>query len=129
VGTAKVERACSYKSVPPLSTHEYSARGYFYVEKSGIVDEGDRIFFITFRHDSENLAYIGWRKIDGVNRWILTTRNGNRIRDTYRTSMDLPSVGTWYGVELSWLDGTVSPELLRLLYTSKYMSQMATKIP
>jgi hypothetical protein len=78
------------------------------VSRSGIIDEGDRIFFITLRSiDGNSLAYAGWRKEGGTIRWTLTHRFDTRYIDHFSYGND-PVEGIWYSVELHWVRNVYS---------------------
>jgi hypothetical protein len=100
-GGGGTEYACTYKTV--TSSAELYARGYFYISKSGIVDNYDRLFFIAFRAGSNAVAYAGWRKIGGVVKWCLLIKSGTSSVFAYSTAT--PALSKWYCVELHWKSG------------------------
>jgi len=54
----------------------------------------------VFRAGSNNVAYVGWRKICGVVKWCLIIRYGTSCVSVY--SITSPSLNRWYCVELHW---------------------------
>ena len=98
------ERSCAYKRIIPSS--DLSAQGLFYVSRSGISDNNDRFFFIVFRAGTSNLAYAGWRRINGVTRWCLTMRDGAGYVNVYSSARPVPS--RWYMVQLHWIDDSTT---------------------
>jgi len=101
-GSGGNEYAFSYKTI--ASSTELYARGYFYVSQSGIVQNDDRFYFIAFRAGSNNVAYAGWRKINGVVKWTLLIKSGTSSIVSYSTSS--PALYRWYRVELHWTMST-----------------------
>jgi len=97
-GDSSFEYAYVYRTLSP-SLGEFYARGYFYVDQSGIVDNNDRFYFMRMS-GSSNVAYAGWRKTNGVIKWTLTVRNRSGYATTY--SIASPSINRWYYVELHW---------------------------
>jgi len=92
------EYAYCYETIS--SSTELYVRGYFYVSRSGIVDNGDRFYFIVFRAGSNNVAYAGWRKTGGVVKWTLLIKSGTTSVVAYSTAS--PSLNRWYSIELHW---------------------------
>jgi flagellar hook assembly protein FlgD len=102
-GTGGTERAYCYKTVK--ASGEVYAQGYFRVSTSGIVEEADRFYFIILA-GSDNVAYAGWRKVDGVVRWCLAIKNGSNTVFAYSGSS--PALNQWYCVELHWKKDAVN---------------------
>jgi len=100
-GGGGTENSYCYKTYPGS---ELDARGYFYVSKSGIVDESDRFYFITLKAGSNNIAYAGWRKTGGVVKWNLIVRSGTSYVYVYSTTS--PALNRWYCVELHWKEAS-----------------------
>lgn len=114
-GGGGYERAYCYRSIAPMSV--LNVRGYFYVSKSGIVDVGDRLFFIILRAGSNSLVYAGWKKISTQpnqpvqTRWCITVKIGSTYTDFtgliiteppgYVENVPPPVLNRWYRVELS----------------------------
>ncbi len=96
-GGGSVEYAYVYKKIS-ASTLFVSAT--FYVSNSGIVEDGDRFYLMTFQAGSNTLATVGWRKVNGVVKWFLLTRNGAESIITYSDAS--PSLGKYYAVQLYW---------------------------
>jgi len=110
-GTGGYENAYVYKSfsafLPEADRSIVSAS--VYVAQSGITQNDDRFYFITLvGSNSQELAYVGWRMVDGQLRWdlIVTNTAGPTYpytihwNDVY--SVDSPSTGQWYNIELAW---------------------------
>ena len=97
-GNGGFEGAYGYVAVP--SSSELYARGYFYVSQSGIVNNDDRFYFIRFLAGDNNVAYAGWRRVEGVIRWNLIIRDGTDWVTAYSSSS--PSLNKWYCLELLW---------------------------
>lgn len=97
-GGGGTEYSYCYTTTP--SSSELYARGYFYVSRSGIVENDDRFYFIVFRAGSNNVAYAGWRKTGGIVKWTLLIKNGSGTVIAYSDSG--PSLNQWYCVELHW---------------------------
>lgn len=97
-GSGGYEGAYCYKN---LTASELYARGYFYVSQGTIAQNNSRAFFIVFRDANKNgLAYVGWKRTNGVLKWCLTTRLATTTIDTFSSTS--PSTGRWYCVELHW---------------------------
>lgn len=103
-GGGGTEYAYCRKTIAP--SIELYARGYFYTSQSGIIENNDRFYFLMFTAGSNNVAYAGWRKTNGVVKWFLTIRNGTSIVTAY--SAAVPVVGRWYCVELHWKKDSVN---------------------
>jgi hypothetical protein len=102
-------RSYCFRRLSPTSLGLY-ARGYFYVNESGLDNEGNHSALIMFRagDDRAPLAYAGWRNADGVERWYLALMNGSE-RDYIVTISDMaPSLLRWYSVELHWRQDPVN---------------------
>jgi hypothetical protein len=97
-GGGGFEGAYVYRSL--ASESELYARGYFYVSQSGIVENNDRFYLIRFQSGRNDLAYGGWRMINGQLRWSLIIRDGSNWITAYSTTS--PSLNQWYSVELHW---------------------------
>jgi hypothetical protein len=91
-----------YKTI--ASSSEISARGYFYVSRSGIVENSDRFSFIGLRSGGTVVASAGWRRTGGSTIWCLIIRSGTSSVVAY--SQAVPSLNTWYCVELRWRKGS-----------------------
>lgn len=100
-GTGGYEAAYCYASVPTSS--RLYASGYFYVSQSGIAQNDDRFYFIGFSAGGNDVAYAGWRRTGGVDRWTLVIRNATGWATTY--SSFSPSLNEWHSVELYWAEG------------------------
>jgi hypothetical protein len=110
-GGGGTESAYCYKNI--LVQNNLYARGYFRVSTNGIVDVGDRFYFIRFNGvNSTDLAYAGWYKTSAGIRWVLNVRNGTGW--IWRYSSTIPSMYTWYRVELHWRLGTMSTGIAEL---------------
>jgi len=93
------------KDIP--SSADVYLRGYFYVERSGIVENGDRFNFIVLNAGGNKVAYAGWRKNNnGVLKWCLMIRSGTTSVIVYSKSS--PSLERWYCIELHWKKGTTT---------------------
>jgi len=103
-GGGGTENAHVYKSLSPTRSELY-ARAYVYVDTSGIADNGDRHWFISFRSPSSGLAWAGWYKIAGKIYWALTIRDGASWVNSLAGN---PSAGQWYSVELHWVKDGVN---------------------
>lgn len=97
-GSTGYEKACCNKTIG--SVGDIYVRGYFYVSRSGIADNNDRIFLLVLRSGANGLAYVGWKRTSGLLRWCLTMRNGASYVDTFSTSA--PVNNRWYCVEIHW---------------------------
>jgi len=98
-GNALREGAYCYKTIQ--SATELYARGFVWVNSSGIVDNDDRFYFIIFTAGTNNVAYAGWRKTGGQVRWNLLIRDGTGWVSAY--SMKSPLLNKWTSVELHWV--------------------------
>jgi hypothetical protein len=101
-GTGGYEVAYSYESVPTSS--KLYASGYFYVSQSGITNNDDRFYFITFSAGGNNVAYAGWQRTEGIDRWNLLIRDATGWTIDYSNLS--PSLNKWYHLELYWAEGT-----------------------
>jgi len=103
-GTGGFEAAYSYESVP--TSLKLYAGGYFYVSQSGIADNDDHFYFIKFSSGTNGVAYAGWRRTGGVDRWDLVVRDahGWAIVDS-NSSL---SLNKWYRLELYWVEGATN---------------------
>lgn len=99
-GNADYERAYSYENIE-ASTELY-VRGYFYVSQSGIAQNDDRFYFIKFLAGGNSVAYAGWRRTGGVDRWNLLIRDATGWAIAYSSST--PSLNKWYSLELYWAE-------------------------
>jgi len=97
-GLQETEYAYCYRTV--TSSTELYARGYFYVSQSGILQDGDRFYFIVLRAGSNNVAYAGWRRTGGSVKWTLLIKDGTNGVFTFSAAS--PSLNRWYCVELHW---------------------------
>lgn len=92
------EYAYCYKTIS--SSTDLYARAYFYVSQSGIIDSGDRFYFIAIMARNSDVACAGWRKNGNRVQWCLAIRNvGGYV---YAYSADSPTLNRWYCVELHW---------------------------
>jgi hypothetical protein len=112
-GGGGYERAYAYKSI----TRDYLyVRGYFYVSQSGLVDNGDSVYFIVLRSGSDNVALAGWKIVNGAIGWCLTVKedlgyvdlSGVNAPDPSLPPPPATSLNRWFCVELYWHRG-VSP--------------------
>jgi hypothetical protein len=103
-GGGGFESAYGYQSIAGES--ELYARGFVYVSQSGIAQNNDRFYFIRFRSGGNDLAYAGWRMVNGEVRWSLIVRDGTGWVSVY--SDGVASLNRWYGVELHWRGGSVN---------------------
>lgn len=101
-GGGGYERAYCYKNIE--SSRDLYANGYFAVSSSGIVDNGDRFYFIALKAGSNIVAYAGWGRTGGVLRWCLMIRSGTGWVTVY--SATSPSLYRWYSVQLHWFEST-----------------------
>ena len=92
----------AYKTIP--SSSALYLRGNFYVNASGLVEEGDRFYLLGIFAGSNGLAYAGWRKTGGVVKWCLVIKNGTTTLYAYSTSS--PLLDKWYYAELHWARST-----------------------
>ena len=97
-GYGTVENAYCFKNVP--SSPKLYATGSFMVTSSGIMDNDDRFYFITFGAGIEGVAKVGWRKINGVVKWTLIVRDGTNYVTAF--SDPSPSLNKWYTVQVGW---------------------------
>jgi hypothetical protein len=104
-GREDVEYAYCYKR---LSCSELYARGAFYVATSGIVDEGQHFYLMTFQEGTNILAGVGWRKVEGALRWFLLIRDGQNSIINY--SAVSPVSNHYYSIELYWKKDAVNGE-------------------
>ena len=103
-GGGNFESAYAYRSI--AAEQELYAQGYVYVSQSGITQNNDRFYFIRFRSGSNDLAYAGWRMVNGQVRWSLIVRDGTGWITEYSSSS--PSLNRWYNIELHWRSGSSS---------------------
>jgi len=99
-GTGGSEAAYCYESIP--ATHDFRTSGYFYISQSGITENNDRFYFIKFLAGNVSVAYAGWRRIGGVDRWELTIRDATGWTSAYSTSS--LTINRWYKLELYWTE-------------------------
>ena len=98
-GDGGYERA--YASRSGLSIDEFYTQAYVYVGQNGIVDNGDRFYFMQMMAGGNILAYGGWRQDSSGNlHWHLMIRDGTNTVGVYSTNV--PTTGVWYLVELHW---------------------------
>jgi hypothetical protein len=97
-GSSTYEYTYCYRAISASS--ELYARGYFYVSQSGIVDSGDRFYFIQFRTGTGYVAWAGWRRTSSGVKWELMIRHGTGYVSAFSAS--IPSLSQWYSVELHW---------------------------
>jgi len=97
-GDGGYENAYNYINNDPLTN--IHARAYVRVTQSGINQDNDRIYFIRFRSNNDNLAYAGWRMENGVVRWNILYRDGTEWIDEFSTTQ--PNTNQGYIVELRW---------------------------
>ena len=98
-GDGGYERA--YASRSGLNLGEVYAKAYVYVDQSGIVDNGDRAYFMQLMSGGNSLAYAGWRQDSSGNlRWHIMIRDGTNTVGAYSTTV--PATGAWCLVELHW---------------------------
>jgi hypothetical protein len=98
-GNGGYERA--YASRSGLNLGEVYARVYVYVDQSGIVDNGDRSYFVQLMSGGNALAYGGWRQDSSGNlHWHIMIRDGTNTVGAYSTIV--PAADNWYLVELHW---------------------------
>jgi hypothetical protein len=83
-----------------VSSSVLYVRALFYVARSGIVQDGDRIYFITFMSGQTTLATVGWRMINGETKWFLLLNTGDGWVIDY--SDESAETGKWYEVRLYW---------------------------
>jgi len=82
---------------------EVYVRGYFYIETGlPLMHEGDRFYLIRLGGATQNLAYMGIRRDNGVDQWMLYVRNGGNWMNWIHAANPLPQQGIWYSVELHW---------------------------
>jgi hypothetical protein len=103
-GTGGFEGVYSYESVPASS--KLYASGHFYVSQSGIGENDDRFYLIRFLAGGNGVAYAGWRRVGGINRWELLVRDATGWASAFSNSS--PSVNRWYNLELYWTEDTVT---------------------
>jgi len=99
-GTSGFEGAYSYESVPTSS--RLYASGYFYVSQSGTAENDDRFYLIRFLAGGNSVAYAGWRRTGGVDKWDLIIRDATGWSIVYSDS--IPSLNRWYSLELYWVE-------------------------
>lgn len=99
-GTGGFEAAYCYEALPASSN--LHASGYFYVSQSGIAENDDRFYLITFQAGGKSVAYAGWRRTAGVDRWNLLIRDATSWTSVYSNSN--PSINRWYSLELYWTE-------------------------
>jgi len=104
-GNGGFEGAFAYTSFAARS--EVYTSGNFRVVLSGIEQNNDRFYFLRVRSGANDLAYAGWRMIDGVLRWSLIVRNEYGGYVTAYSS-NSPSLNQWYNVELHWRSDSVN---------------------
>jgi hypothetical protein len=78
----------------------------FYVARSGIAQNGDRIYLTTLMSGRTTLATIGWRMVDGQTKWFLLVNGGDEWVIDY--SDESPETGKWYEVLLYWNEDAVN---------------------
>lgn len=109
-GSQGFEYAYCYKKLSNVSW--VSARCYVYVLQSGITSNSERMAFMVLRGKSDNIAFVGWRMINGQTKWYLSTRDGNGYRTVY--SSQTPSLGKWYGISVEWTMGKSGGAILKV---------------
>jgi hypothetical protein len=103
-GTGGFEAAYCYESVTASSS--LYAGGYFYVSQSGITGNDDLFYLIEFLAGGNSVAYAGWWRTGGVDRWNLIIRNATGWASAY--SNFSPSLDEWHIVELYWAEGAAN---------------------
>jgi hypothetical protein len=101
-GGGGYEYSYAYWSAPSLS--ELYARGYFYVSQSGVQDSADRLYLISLRAGTNDVAFAGWGISGGVLKWVLMIRSGTTYAIIFSSST--PVTGNWYSVEMHWRLGS-----------------------
>jgi hypothetical protein len=104
IGEGGWDAAYSYVDIP--SSSELYARGYFRVTSSGLTEDNDRFYSMTFVADGYSVASVGWWRVDGVIKWSLQMWDGASWWVAYSDSS--PSLDQWYSVELRWKSHAVS---------------------
>ena len=77
------------------------ARAYINVNMNGINDSGDKLYFVTFQANNNNVLYAGWRRSGSNIKWQLLIRDGSGYTSKYSEST--PNTNEWYCMEVYWL--------------------------
>jgi hypothetical protein len=101
-GKSEIEKAYCYKYVH--STTMVSASAYFKVATSGIRQVDDSFSLIKLEAKGFPVAYAGWTRTDDGLRWFLKVYDGDHFETVY--SNEQPTRGTWYNVDIRWIDST-----------------------
>jgi hypothetical protein len=99
-GNGATEYAYVSKSV---DSQELFARGYFYVARGlPLTDNDDRFFFMQLRAGDQTLVRIGVRRVNGVDRWVLYTREGTTLAGPFYDLSSVATMNAWYSIEIHW---------------------------
>ena len=83
---------------------ELYARAYINVNMNGINDSEDKLYFIRFRANNNNVLFAGWRRSGSNIKWQLLIRDGSGYTSKYSEST--PNTNQWYCMEVYWLKNT-----------------------
>lgn len=109
-GSHGFETAYCYKTLAGASW--VSVRGSVYVLNSGIRQDLERMAFVVLRSQGNNVAFAGWRMINGILKWYLSTRDGTGYKTAFSTAT--PVVYRWYMVEVEWTQSTEGGAVLKV---------------
>jgi hypothetical protein len=89
-----------------VNADEVYASGYFYpIQGTPLENNDDRFYFIRFQANGQSLAGAGIRRENGVDKWVIFSRDGTGWEGPEYASS--PSIeDRWYNVELHWKKGS-----------------------
>lgn len=109
-GSRGFETAYCYRNLPGAGW--VNVRCCVYVLNSGIRQDLERMAFVLMRGDGGNVAFAGWRMVDGVAKWYLSTRDRAGYETVFSTV--IPVIFRWYMIEVEWNQAAAGVAVLKV---------------